>query len=210
VARKASRKGLDAQAIGAAMTLAAERGWSNTGMIDIAERAKVPVVDLIRQYPSKLAILAALFSQIDEAILADVPKRYGDLGDGARDRLFELLMARFDALAPYKEGVASVLASYSSQPLEAICVLPRAGRSMALTLELAGISTSGLSGALRVKGLLVAYGDAFRTWLGDDSQDLTQTMAALDRNLQRAEKLAGLCWPGHRRTAAEETPPDES
>lgn len=210
MARKASGKGLDTQAIEAAMTLAAERGWSNTGMIDIAERAKVPVVDLIRQYPSKPAILAALFSQIDEAMLADVPKHYGDLGDGARDRLFELLMARFDALAPYKEGVASILAGCSSQPLEAICVLPRAGRSMALTLELAGISTSGLSGALRVKGLLVAYGDAFRTWLGDDSQDLTQTMAALDRNLRRAEKLAGLCWPGHRRTVAEETPSNES
>lgn len=75
---------------------------------------------------------------------------------------------------------------------------------MALALELAGISSSGLSGALRVKGLLVAYGDAFRTWLGDDSQDLTPTMAALDRNLRRAEKLAGLCWPGNRRTVTAE------
>jgi len=210
VARKASIKGIDAQAIEAAMALVAERGWSNVSMVDIAERAKISVADLIRQYPSKAAVLAALFCQVDEAMLADVPKRYSDLGDGARDRLFELLMARFDALAPYKEGVASVLASCSSQPLDAICVLPRAGKSMALTLELAGISSSGLSGALRVKGLLVAYGDAFRTWLGDDSQDLTQTMAALDRNLRRAEKLAGLCWPGYRRTGTEEPPSGET
>lgn len=210
MARKASIKGIDAQAIEAAMALVAERGWSNVSMVDIAERAKISVADLIRQYPSKAAVLAALFCQVDEAMLADVPKRYSDLGDGARDRLFELLMARFDALAPYKEGVASVLASCSSQPLDAICVLPRAGKSMALTLELAGISSSGLSGALRVKGLLVAYGDAFRTWLGDDSQDLTQTMAALDRNLRRAEKLAGLCWPGYRRTGTEEPPSGET
>lgn len=210
MARKAPKKGIEGQAIDAAMALAAERGWPNIGMIDIAERAKVPVVELIGHFPSKSAILSALFSQVDDAMLADVPKRYGDLGDGARDRLFELLMARFDALAPYKEGVASVLTSCSSQPLDAICVLPRAGRSMALTLELAGISTSGVSGALRVKGLLIAYGDAFRTWLGDDSQDLTQTMAALDRNLRRAEKLAGLCWPGYRRSTTEETPSSEA
>ena len=114
MARKTSKKGIDVQAIEAAMDLAAERGWAHIGMIDIAERAKVPVGDLIRQYPSKTAILAALFSRVDEAMFADMPKRYSDLGDGARDRLFELLMARFDALEQIRFNRGHILLRQSS------------------------------------------------------------------------------------------------
>ncbi|MEE3092498.1 MAG: TetR family transcriptional regulator, partial [Pseudomonadota bacterium] len=45
-------------------------------------------------------------------------------------------------------------------------------------------------GLLRAKGLLAVWLITERVWLGDDSPDLGPTMAALDRNLRRAEKFA--------------------
>ena len=62
-------------------------------------------------------------------------------------------------------------------------------------LEAAGLSSSGLIGALRAKGLALVYGEAFRVWLGDDSKDMAKTMAALDRALRRAERIVCLCRP---------------
>ena len=57
-------------------------------------------------------------------------------------------------------------------------------------LEAAGILSSGPFGLLRAKGLLAVWLITERVWLGDDSPDLGPTMAALDRNLRRAEKFA--------------------
>ena len=65
-------------------------------------------------------------------------------------------------------------------------------------LEAAGVSSSGLFGALRVKGLAMIYAEAYRVWLGDDSKDMAKTMATLDRALGRVERLISLCRPGGR------------
>ena len=62
--------------------------------------------------------------------------------------------------------------------------------TMTLILEAAGISASGPFGMLRAKGLLVVWLATARVWLKDESPDLGPTMAALDRNLRRAERLA--------------------
>jgi len=40
---------------------------------------------------------------------------------------------------------------------------------------------------LRSKGLLAIWLATLKVWLEDDSPDLAPTMAALDRNLRRAE-----------------------
>ena len=57
-------------------------------------------------------------------------------------------------------------------------------------LEAAGIGTGGWTGACRVKGLAVVYAGTFAAWLRDETEDMSKTMAALDRNLGRAERFA--------------------
>jgi hypothetical protein len=66
-------------------------------------------------------------------------------------------------------------------------------------LEAAGVSTAGLRGALRVRGLMAVWLWALRAWERDESADLSGTMAALDTALRRAETAAA--WLGtHRAT----------
>ena len=61
--------------------------------------------------------------------------------------------------------------------------------SMSRMLDAAGINTRSLLGPARIKGLGLIYANAFRVWLGDDSEDMAKTMAALDKGLRCAERL---------------------
>jgi hypothetical protein len=66
---------------------------------------------------------------------------------------------------------------------------------MAWMLEAAGIPTAGLAGRLRATALLAVWLGAFRAWAKDESADMSATMAALDRLLDRAESLARTLEP---------------
>ena len=72
-------------------------------------------------------------------------------------------------------------------------------RSLSLTLEAAGISASGLKGALRLKGLLAIYVAGLRVFANDESEDLAKTMAEVDKRLGQAERLSEMI---HRRRPA--------
>jgi hypothetical protein len=64
--------------------------------------------------------------------------------------------------------------------------------SMAWSLEAAGVSASGLPGIVRTKGLAAIYLSAIRVWLRDDTQDQSETMAYIDKNLKRAESAMSM------------------
>jgi len=178
-----------------ALTLAAERGWRRVSLADIAAAAKLSLAQLYELYPSKAAILRAFVRGTDLAALAEGSAE----GAGARDRLFDILMRRFEALRPHKAGVEAIVRDAGADPLAALCGGMRFGRSMAWMLEAAGISSHGLIGRARVKGLAIVYLATMRVWFSDDTADMSRTMAALDKHLRRAETLAGLCGPLSRR-----------
>ena len=176
--------GLDDRVIEAALALAAERGWRKTTLAAIAKRARLPLDALRVAFPSKPAIVNGLIRRVDRAALKAGPAE----GSSARDRLFEVLMRRFDALAPHRAGVKAILADLARDPLAALCHGPRLFDSMAWMLEAAGLDSSGPLGLLRAEGLTWVYLYALRAWLADDSADQAHTMAALDRGLRQAEK----------------------
>lgn len=174
----------------AALRLAAEQGWSRISLADIAEAAGMPMSELHARFPSKLAILDAYSRQVDGAVLKTVDD---DAPEGnARERLFDVLMRRFDVLEADRDGVRAVAKASACDPLALVCGVAGLRRSMAAMLEAAGISAGGLIGLLRVKGVAMVYLEALRVWLGDDSEDRAKTMAALDRALRRADGWAAM------------------
>jgi hypothetical protein len=88
--------------------------------------------------------------------------------------------------------------------LGALCGLQQLLRSLAAMLEAARISSSGVKGLIRTKGLAAIYLATLRIWLRDDSPDMAKTMASLDGHLRRVEALAGRLRG--RRAAAGEPP----
>ncbi len=185
----------------AALDLAAARGWGALPLSAIAVEAGVGLAQMLESFPSKSALVRGLLADIDARVLAG-----GEVDADAtyRDRLFDVLMRRFDALAPHKDGVAAIVKDSALDPVFAACVGPRLIGSMGWMLEAADVPSSGVAGLARSKGLALIYLTAFRVWLDDDTPDMARTMAALDRGLARAEWLMGLLCPGAKSTAESE------
>ena len=184
----AKKADLSRQIIDAAMKRAADKGWRATTMADIAAEAKLSLADIYRIFPGKPDILRGFTRQIDEAVLSGGGE--GDEGETPRDRLFDVMMRRFDALTPYRAAVESISRDLRSDPVAAAWHACSLRRSLAWMLEAAGISADGFAGALRVKGLGAVYLAVMRVWLTDDSADLSRTMAALDARLRQAEQFS--------------------
>jgi hypothetical protein len=109
-----------------------------------------------------------------------------------RERLFEVMMRRFEVLEPYKEAIRSMMISARRHPSLALALNAMALRSQKWMLEAAGIRTSGPRGAMRAQGAALMYGRVLTVWLDDDEGGLDRTMAALDRGLASAERWVGL------------------
>lgn len=173
--------------IAAALKLAAKEGWHGLSLADIAAAAKVSLPELAAEFPTKASILAAWSREIDAQVLAEASAE--DLsGESARDRLFDVLMMRFDAFAPQKPALKRIAEDMSRDPVAALAMLRPALQSLGWMLEAAGLDSSGFRGALRVRGLALVWAAAFRVWL-DDGEDQAKTMAELDRRLRQAEDL---------------------
>lgn len=167
--------------VDAAMRLAASRSWHSIALAEIAAEAGLGLIDVYRTLPSKTAILIAFARGIDAVVLATP----SDQADPPRDRLFDVLMRRFEALAPYRPALKSI-------HLAALPLALRLHRSMGWMLEAAGIPASGFTGAARAKVLGAVYLATFRRFMGDEGEDLSVTMAALDQGLRRAEPFLRL------------------
>jgi AcrR family transcriptional regulator len=178
------------------LALLAERPLEEIGFADIAGAAGVSLAQLRGELSSTLAILAAHMKATDRAVLAE------DLSDmaeePARERLFDVLMRRLEALAPYREAVRSLLRSARRNPPLAVALNGLAVRSQQWMLTAAGINASGPRGMIRAQGLVMLFGSVLRTWTHDEDPGQARTMAALDRALARGQRFAGflddLCY----------------
>ena len=178
----------ESRLVDAALRLAAQQGWGATGLAQIAAEAGLPLDQAYAACSSKFAILAAFHRRIDRAALAEPAI---DSDASGRDRLFDILMRRFDALAPHRAALRAILRDSIGDPA-ALLGAPALLRSMAWMLEGAGISTAGWRGSLRIQALTALYLWVLRDFLSDESVDLAKTMAALDRGLRRAQSFLGI------------------
>ena len=167
--------------------LVAEKGFAAVALRDVAGAAGLGLADLYRLYPDKTALVAAFVARVDAEVLAGTPSQ-GDPEETARDRLFDTLMRRYDALRPHKAALGAIRTAAARDPLLMLALGPALRRSMAAMLEAAGVPSEGLSGALRQNGLLAIHYAVSRVFDGDETGDLSKTMAALDGRLKTAEK----------------------
>jgi ubiquinone biosynthesis protein COQ9 len=187
----------DSALIASAFAMAAKEGWGSVTVINAARAGALPLEKARRRFPGKNAILLRFGQHADSLALEDAPET-----GPTRERLFDLLMRRFDALQTHRAGMLALLHSLPADPPAALLLAAATAKSMGWMLEAAGVKTTGLRGILATDGLIAVWLYALNAWQRDDSPDLSTTMAALDRALARAEQAAN--W------FARPAPPPES
>jgi AcrR family transcriptional regulator len=175
--------------IDALMALLAEQPIERIGLNELAERGGVTLADLRGEFGSPLAVLAAHSKELDRKVLAEVDPDMEE--ESPRERLFDVLMRRLELLGPHREAVRSLLRSARRDPPLALALNTMAVRSQQWMLTAAGIGAAGPKGMVRSQGLALLFANVLRSWV-DDDDDNTHTLAALDRELARGQRFAGL------------------
>lgn len=190
MARKAQAKATaDQKLVDAALALAAEKPWPRIGMDEIAKAADVPLAEAYDAFPCRAGIVAAVIRRIDRAMLAGDDPSLAD--ESRRDRLFDVIMRRLDAIKPHKQALRSMAMGAPADLPTLATAGPRLLSSAKWMLRAAGVPAEGALGLARAGALAGVYGQTLRVFMKDESEDLSSTMAALDKALKRASRLLG-------------------
>ena len=175
------------KALDAFLTLIADKDYAGVSLRDVAEAAGLGLADLCRLYPDKAALAAAFMARIDSQVLAGTASAV-DLEETARDRLFDVMMRRYDALRAIRPALRALRRASRRDPVLALTLAKPARRSLAAMLEAASLASDGLTGAVRQNGLLAIHHAVLGVFDSDETTDLSKTMAALDSRLKTAER----------------------
>lgn len=171
----------------AALDLASAQPWTEVTLSAIAAKAEISLAELAAHYSSKGDILLAFAREMDGALLKSLET--DPVEGGPHDRLFDVMLRRFELLAPHKAALRSIIAAPASGPQEWLNLLNSTLQSQAWILVAAGLDAKGMRGDVYKLGLARIYADAMRIWLDDNDPGLARTMAALDRKLRDGESL---------------------
>lgn len=179
------------RALDAFLRLIAEKGFAAVALRDVAQEAGLGFAELYGLHSDKVSLVAAFMARVDAEVLAGTPSVI-DTEETARDRLFDVMMRRYDSLKPHREAMRALRIAALRDPLLGLAIGPALRRSMAAMLEAASIPSDGLGGALRQNGLLVIHQAVSHVFDKDETDDLSKTMASLDSRLKTAERWSQL------------------
>jgi AcrR family transcriptional regulator len=172
----------------AAFRRLAETGWADLTLASVARAAKVPITGLLETAPSKPALLGVMLRRLSgETARHYRPDRESQ---SARDRTFDVCMTWFGLQKPRKKAMRALYTGLSRDPP----VLIGARREFVAAAEwLLTLAEADAGPAVQVRATILAglVGRAMPVWLADDD-GMGKTMAQLDRDLRRVERLL---WP---------------
>lgn len=177
------RKGVEA-----ALKLAAENPWGELTLAEIAEAAELDLSEF-HGVADKADIAAAIEPMLDKAMSAEMV----DLDETARERLFDVLMLRFEEMEKYRGAILSLQHYRERNPRR----LAKLGKARLQTARWA-LACAGLDGhgdvpmSVRAAGLAWIIARTERAWRKEESADFSRTMAELDKQLRASQER--LSW----------------
>ncbi len=190
------------KALEAALRLAATTTWRNLALADIAAAAGLSLGELYGL--GSKDELAAFAGEVFDRAMSDA----GASRTGApRERLFDVIMQRFEAMEPQREGVLAWMKHRDTSAV-GLARLPQSRLKTAQwALVSAGLDTDeGAPLAAKTAAIALVISEAERAWRKDRNGDFAQTMAALDKALREAETR--MDWFSRFRRADEAQKPD--
>ncbi|MGH6872203.1 MAG: hypothetical protein ACREHE_11915 [Rhizomicrobium sp.] len=170
----------------AALRLLAKTAWRDLTLAMAAKAAKLPLTQLRPIANGKPALIGLILTRLGD----DTAKRYrADAESSARDRVFDVAMTWFEASNNRKPALRSLYEGLRRDPLSLLAARADIVTAASWLLALAEADT-GPAIPLRALALAGAMARAFPAWL-EDGKDMAKTMARLDGDLSRAERIFG-------------------
>ena len=169
----------------AALSLASQSPWDHLTLSDLCFASEVTLADCAKHSVNKAHICAHLDGLVDQAMLSAQTKV--DRDQSVRDRLFDVLMGRFDAMEDNRAAWSSILTADKNDMVSGLARRARRARSGAWALEASGVSASDARGAGRSVALARLLRLTEAVWM-NDGPDLAKTMAHLDKELRAREE----------------------
>jgi hypothetical protein len=161
----------------------------------VAEQAGIPLPDLAGRINERDQLLTILMRRNDHQMISASGPFMAE--DTAKDRLFDVIMARIDLLQANRGAYLRLFNGLRRDPLSALSQLHPLKVSLNWILQSAKIQSGRLGGHLQRLALGRVYLQTIHAWRADDSGDLGKTMAELDRLLAKSMRFI------HRQTANE-------
>lgn len=163
-------------------------GWDKFSVEKLSTKENIPVKDLKVIFKCKYSIVDKFSRMIDKSIESKL--RIQDFrGSSKKDILFELIMMRFDEMEEFKGSLAKVLDASKNKPLLISIITQNVMNTMDFFLELSNSYNNYAFDVLKKNFLFLIYSITFKTWLSDNTEDLSKTMAELDKLLSTAENF---------------------
>ena len=171
----------------AALELAAEKSWSQITLAEIAAKAGLTLQDF-HGAGGREEIVEAMDGYFDRAMSADgVPE-----DSSGRERLFDVIMKRFEAMEPYRPGLRELMKFREASFSHVVRLPVHRHASAAWALASAGLDDdSGAPASLKRIVIAFVIASTERAWRREKSADFALTMAALDKGLRHAEDRLG-------------------
>ena len=157
----------------------AESGWDAFSLSDLRSES-VSLQDIACAFSDKADLLDA-FSQMMGRALEASPFTFTDT-DTPVDRLFEVVMARLDLLAPYKQACASIFAHFEHAPLEGTVFFGNLREQAQHMTRLASLTPPPLFFASAFGAF---YAALLIKWAKDSNPNMEETMAFCHKGLNK-------------------------
>lgn len=192
--------------IKAALKLGATKPWAGITLAEIAETAGLSLSDYFGK-ADKASLSEAIEPWLDKAMSAERI----DMEESPRERLFDVIMLRFEAMEPYRAGLLSLMEWRQNSPARAASLFAARKHTAEWALTSAGLDSSAEI-PFPVKALNIAWviSRTTRAWRKEEDADFARTMAMLDAELRGCdERLSWIDrvrgWPGRPRDRSAET-----
>ena len=163
-------------------------GWEDFSIEKLSTRENIPINELKVYFKCKYSIVDKFSRMIDRNIESKL--RIQDFKDSSKkDILFELIMMRFDEMEDFKESLEKILNVSKNKPLLVSIITKNVMNTMDFFLELSKSYNNYAFDFLKKNFLFLIYSITFKTWLSDDTEDKSKTMAELDKLLSTAENF---------------------
>ena len=186
---------MPARILDTTLDIANDMGWGRLRLRQVAARLNVSMADIRKHYRDKDAIADAWFARADAAMLAKRGKGFARLP--ATDRLYRVITAWLDALAPYRGVTGEMLGEklYPGHPHHNLALVWTLSRTVQWIRDAAHLDAAGRRKQVEEIGLTALFVATVFLWLHDESVGQQRTRAFLADRLADADAAMARLWP---------------